>query len=595
MAGYIGGTAVVSANGAERKKTYTITGTTTSLTGLSYTVNQVHVFHNGVRLVDGTDFTATNGNSITLTSAAESGDEVVVLSYAGYQVSDTVSASQGGTFSGDVTIDADLSVDGGTIKLDGNYPVGTNNVALGDAALDDGSLSGGNNVAIGNTALSANTTGYDNTSVGASSLLANTTGHTNTAVGGAALNANTTGQQNIALGNAALLNSTTGSYNTAIGRSALLSNTTANGNTAVGYQAGYANTTGNVTALGFFALNANTTGATNTAVGDSALRVNTTGASNVAVGVDSLRNNNANYNTAVGRASLRSTTSGIANTAVGDYAGYSNTTGTKNVVVGAEALNDNTTGSYNTALGMLALHSNTTASNNTAVGYQAGYSITTGQYNLFVGPFAGYNSTGTGNTFVGSQTAGYGCGDLVTTGSKNTILGAYSGNQGGLDIRTSSNNIVLSDGDGNPRTFINNAGGVSDLGDTIKTLRYFVANSSFNNPTMNLFTASKTAASYPQTAFEIKLYGTGMSANKTQHSHIIGTFDYATGSNTAQNLKVSTVHHTTVDGGVAVGIVQLSGNTLQFIPNRQTNYDSYRVEVSIYGRGFTVTFDKPNG
>ena len=40
-----------------------------------------------------------------------------------------------------------ISVDGGTIKLDGNYPTGTNNVALGDTALDDGSLSGGNNTA----------------------------------------------------------------------------------------------------------------------------------------------------------------------------------------------------------------------------------------------------------------------------------------------------------------------------------------------------------------------------------------------------------------------------------------------------------------
>ena len=104
MAGYIGSKAAVVSSGAERKKTFDITGTTTSLTGLSYTVNQVHVFHNGVRLVDGTDFTATNGNSITLTSAAESGDEVVVISYAGYQVSDTVSASQGGTFAGDVTV-----------------------------------------------------------------------------------------------------------------------------------------------------------------------------------------------------------------------------------------------------------------------------------------------------------------------------------------------------------------------------------------------------------------------------------------------------------------------------------------------------------
>jgi hypothetical protein len=38
----------------------------------------------------------------------------------------------------------------------------------------------------------------------------------------------------------------------------------------------------------------------------------------------------------------------------------------------------------------------------------------------------------------------------MTTGNKNVILGRYSGNAGGLDIRTASNYIVLSDGDGNP-------------------------------------------------------------------------------------------------------------------------------------------------
>jgi hypothetical protein len=46
----------------------------------------------------------------------------------------------------------------------------------------------------------------------------------------------------------------------------------------------------------------------------------------------------------------------------------------------------------------------------------------------------------------------------MTTGSNNTILGAYSGNQGGLDIRTASNYIVLSDGDGNPRGYFDNSG-----------------------------------------------------------------------------------------------------------------------------------------
>ena len=35
-----------------------------------------------------------------------------------------------------LTVSGNVSVDGGTIKLDGNYPTGTQNVALGDTALD---------------------------------------------------------------------------------------------------------------------------------------------------------------------------------------------------------------------------------------------------------------------------------------------------------------------------------------------------------------------------------------------------------------------------------------------------------------------------
>jgi len=46
----------------------------------------------------------------------------------------------------------------------------------------------------------------------------------------------------------------------------------------------------------------------------------------------------------------------------------------------------------------------------------------------------------------------------VTSGAKNTIIGRFSGNSGGLDIRTSSNNIVLSDGDGNARLNIDSSG-----------------------------------------------------------------------------------------------------------------------------------------
>ena len=50
-----------------------------------------------------------------------------------------------------------ITVDGGTIKLDGNYPVSTDNVALGDTALDS-VTTGTNNTAIGSNALTALTT-----------------------------------------------------------------------------------------------------------------------------------------------------------------------------------------------------------------------------------------------------------------------------------------------------------------------------------------------------------------------------------------------------------------------------------------------------
>jgi hypothetical protein len=132
MAGYIGTKASVVSSGAERKKVFDITTTTTSLTGCSYTPNQVHVFHNGVRLVDGTDYTATDGSTVTLTTAAQNGDEVVVISYATFQTSDTVSASAGGTFSNAVTVNGNLTVDTNTLFVD----AANNRVGIGTSSPD---------------------------------------------------------------------------------------------------------------------------------------------------------------------------------------------------------------------------------------------------------------------------------------------------------------------------------------------------------------------------------------------------------------------------------------------------------------------------
>ena len=221
---------------------------------------------------------------------------------------------------GDITLDPDgtgaVVVDA-PIKLDGNYPTGLQNVAMGDTALDDGSLSGNANTAIGHAAMTANTSGSNNVGIGKNALLANTTGNDNVAVGKNNMDANSTG-----------------SNNTALGSGALTSNTTASNNTAVGHN---------------------------------------------------------------------------------------------------------------------CLAANTTGTNNTCFGRDAGQRVTTGSQNTLIGDNAGENvTTPDNNTFIGRS-----AGSTVTTGADNTIIGRYNGNQGGLDIRTSSNNIVLSDGDGNPRSQLN--------------------------------------------------------------------------------------------------------------------------------------------
>jgi hypothetical protein len=113
------------------------------------------------------------------------------------------------------------------------------------------------------------------------------------------------------------------------------------------------------------------------------------------------------------------------------------------VAIGQNALVQNTTASDNTAVGYQALYTNATGTAVTALGYKAGYA-STGSVSVYVGFNCGVAATGSSNTFIGS-----GSGEAVTSGAKNTIVGRFNGNQNSKDIRTSSNNIVLSDGDGN--------------------------------------------------------------------------------------------------------------------------------------------------
>ena len=83
---------------------YTASGSETSVTAaddgrvVSYTVGQVSVYLNGVKLVEGTssapkDFIASDGSAISGLSALTSGDVVEVVALSAFSPSDTVSAA----------------------------------------------------------------------------------------------------------------------------------------------------------------------------------------------------------------------------------------------------------------------------------------------------------------------------------------------------------------------------------------------------------------------------------------------------------------------------------------------------------------------
>ena len=146
---------------------------------------------------------------------------------------------------------------------------------------------------------------------------------------------------------------------------------------------------------------------------------------------------------------------GEYNTLIGDEAGASITTGDFNVAVGTFALDANTTSSENTAIGYASLSNNITGARNVASGFRALQLNTASNDNTATGYFALYSTTGSNNTAIGKD-----AGKNITTGSKNTIIGSFDGNEGGLDIRTANNHIVLSDGDGNPRQVIDSSGNV---------------------------------------------------------------------------------------------------------------------------------------
>ena len=93
---YLGRSAKLSLK-AQEKVSFLATAGQTSKTGLSYTPTFVEVYVNGVLLTDTTDFTATNGNSVTFTVALLLNDEVTVVSLKTFTVADHYNKTEADT------------------------------------------------------------------------------------------------------------------------------------------------------------------------------------------------------------------------------------------------------------------------------------------------------------------------------------------------------------------------------------------------------------------------------------------------------------------------------------------------------------------
>jgi len=106
-----------SINGTSERQTYTATASQTTFAA-TYDSGFVDVYLNGVKLIDGTDFTATDGSNVVLSSGAAAGDSVDIVAYGTFNLADVYTQAQSDaryvnvSHTGDVGITGDLGITG---------------------------------------------------------------------------------------------------------------------------------------------------------------------------------------------------------------------------------------------------------------------------------------------------------------------------------------------------------------------------------------------------------------------------------------------------------------------------------------------------
>jgi len=137
----IGNPITLTNNVASKNISVTATADQTlfTVTG-GYRINQLAVFRNGVRLVDGSDFTARDGSTVTLVTAANLNDTIEFQIFEDFRVADAiVTAESTQTISGElnVTGGVNIGIQSGGTDIATGVITAINFIGAGNTAVYD--------------------------------------------------------------------------------------------------------------------------------------------------------------------------------------------------------------------------------------------------------------------------------------------------------------------------------------------------------------------------------------------------------------------------------------------------------------------------
>ena len=116
----------ISAIATANQTDFTVTG--------GYRINQLGVYRNGIRLVDGRDYVATDGSTVILLSAATVDDVIEFQVFDSFNVSDSIlSNSSEQTLEGNLTITGTLDVQTGETGNTAYIGISSNGTNIGVA------------------------------------------------------------------------------------------------------------------------------------------------------------------------------------------------------------------------------------------------------------------------------------------------------------------------------------------------------------------------------------------------------------------------------------------------------------------------------